>query len=115
MRYGSKFLMPLAFAALLSLGGCVADIETIETPGGDEPPVDGKVRIELLTPAADYATPATRAGKADEGAIGDSPWVLVFAGEGDDALSAHQQTPHYTTILPPLGEKMSLELQRFEY
>ncbi len=86
MRYGSKFLMPLAFAALLSLGGCVADIETIETPGGDEPPVDGKVRIELLTPAADYATPATRAGKADEGAIGDSPWVLVFAGEGDDAL-----------------------------
>ncbi len=41
--------------------------------------------------------------------------IIVETWAGDQALEAHQKTPHYTTILPPLGEKMSLELQRFEY
>jgi quinol monooxygenase YgiN len=41
--------------------------------------------------------------------------MIIETWAGDAALSAHQKTPHYTTILPPLGEKMSLDLQRFEY
>ena len=41
--------------------------------------------------------------------------IIVETWAGDEALSAHQQTPHYTTILPPLGDKMSLKLERFEY
>lgn len=85
MRYGSKFLMSFAVAAMLSFVGCVREIGAVEIPGGGDTP-GGKVRIELLTPAPHYATPATRAGKADEDAIGEIPWVLVFAGEDDAAV-----------------------------
>ena len=41
--------------------------------------------------------------------------IIVETWAGDEALSAHQLTEHYTTILPPLSEKMSLKLERFEY
>ncbi|MDR2911945.1 MAG: antibiotic biosynthesis monooxygenase [Alistipes sp.] len=41
--------------------------------------------------------------------------IIVETWAGDAALSAHQQTPHYTTILPPLGDKMTLKLERFDY
>jgi quinol monooxygenase YgiN len=41
--------------------------------------------------------------------------VIIETWAGDEALSAHQKTPHYTTILPPLGEKMTLSLERFEF
>lgn len=41
--------------------------------------------------------------------------IIVETWAGDAALEAHQKTTHYTTILPPLGEKMTLKLERFEY
>jgi quinol monooxygenase YgiN len=41
--------------------------------------------------------------------------IIVETWASDAVLSAHQQTPHYTTILPPLGEKMTLTLERFEF
>jgi quinol monooxygenase YgiN len=41
--------------------------------------------------------------------------IIVETWASDAALSAHQQTPHYTTILPPLGEKMTLTLERFDF
>ena len=40
--------------------------------------------------------------------------VIVETWASDAALEAHQKTPHYTTILPPLGEKMTLTIERFE-
>ena len=46
--------------------------------------------------------------------IAPTSLIIVETWAGDEALEAHQKTPHYTTILPPLAEKMSLELQRFE-
>lgn len=41
--------------------------------------------------------------------------IIVETWESDAALTAHQQTPHYTTILPPLRDKMSMKLERFDY
>jgi quinol monooxygenase YgiN len=41
--------------------------------------------------------------------------IIVETWESDAALEAHQKTPHYTTILPALSEKMTLTLERFEY
>ncbi len=41
---------------------------------------------------------------------------IVETWAGEDALSIHNESEHFTTILPPLMDgKMSLELERFEY
>lgn len=41
--------------------------------------------------------------------------VIVETWAGDAALEAHKLTPHYTTILPPLADKMQMKLERFEF
>lgn len=41
--------------------------------------------------------------------------MIIETWTGDDVLAAHEKTPHFTTILPALGEKMSIDIQRFEY
>jgi len=40
--------------------------------------------------------------------------IIVETWASDEALTAHQQTEHYTTILPALDGKMTLTLERFE-
>jgi quinol monooxygenase YgiN len=41
--------------------------------------------------------------------------IIIETWAGDEALAIHEKTPHFTTILPPLGEKMTLTAERFEF
>jgi quinol monooxygenase YgiN len=41
--------------------------------------------------------------------------LIVETWQSQAALDAHEQTPHYTTILPRLSDKMQLSLERFEF
>ncbi len=41
---------------------------------------------------------------------------IVETWAGDDALALHNESPHFTTILPPLMDgKMTLTVERFEF
>lgn len=41
---------------------------------------------------------------------------IVETWAGDEALEAHNASPHFTTILPPLMDgKMTLTVERFDY
>ena len=62
--------------------------------------------------------------RAEEGCIGydifqntiePTSLIIVETWADDAALTAHQSTPHYTTILPALGDKMTTRLERFGY
>lgn len=62
--------------------------------------------------------------RAEEGCIGYEIYqntirpdqlIIVETWADQAALDAHGQTPHYTTILPPLADKMSMTLERFEF
>lgn len=41
--------------------------------------------------------------------------IIVETWANQAALDAHQLTTHYTTILPPLRDKMTMTLERFEF
>jgi quinol monooxygenase YgiN len=41
--------------------------------------------------------------------------VIVETWVNDAVLTAHKQTPHYTSILPSLEGKMTLSLERLEF
>jgi quinol monooxygenase YgiN len=41
--------------------------------------------------------------------------IIVETWQSEAALSAHEQTPHFTTILPPLDGKMQMSIDRFEF
>lgn len=41
--------------------------------------------------------------------------IIVETWKDQASLDAHGQTPHYTTILPPLGDKMKMTLERFDF
>jgi quinol monooxygenase YgiN len=41
--------------------------------------------------------------------------MIVETWASEAALAAHQKTPHYQSILPALGKKMTSRLERFDY
>jgi quinol monooxygenase YgiN len=90
------------------------------------------IRLNVtVTVAAEYHTEVTEAlnllaaaSRAEEGCIGyeiyqntirPEQMLIVETWQDQAALDAHQQTTHYTTILPPLDGKMEMSLERFEF
>lgn len=69
--YIIKLLLNLL--VLMTLAGCSKVQSAIEQP-------KEKVEIRLYNQALDYSVPKTRAGAADENAVAELPWVLVFRG-----------------------------------
>lgn len=64
------------------------------------------------------------ASRAEDGCVGYEIYqstilperlIIVETWESQAALDAHGQTPHYTTILPPLKDKMAMTLERFDF
>jgi quinol monooxygenase YgiN len=62
--------------------------------------------------------------RAEEGCIGyeiyqntirPEQMIIVETWQNQAALDAHEQTPHFTTILPPLDGKMQMSIERFEF
>lgn len=41
--------------------------------------------------------------------------LIMETWQNQQVLDAHGQTPHYTTILPPLRDKMEMKLDRFDF
>ena len=87
------FGMAALAAAVLTMAACARE------EAGGIPPRPGdpgaKVRIEIHTDADSFARPVSKA-LADEDAVGDTPWVLVFTGTGDNAVFSEAVEAQYT-------------------
>jgi quinol monooxygenase YgiN len=68
-----------------------------------------------LLAAASRAEEGCRGYEIYQNTIRPEQMLIVETWQNQAALDAHQQTTHYTTILPPLADKMQMSLDRFEF
>lgn len=80
------------FIGLLSLlfQACTTGEELKE----NSPPSNNKIQFELYTKSSSYGLPITRAG-ANENALDQTPWVLVFTGSDGNATFAEAAKAEY--------------------
>lgn len=69
--------------------------ETDIPGGGKETPGSDLLQVELFTRAYNFSTPTTRASSADETGVGQTPWVLVFEGNNDNATFVEAAKAYY--------------------
>jgi quinol monooxygenase YgiN len=118
--------------AALAFAGCCGKTGRQETQAAAEQTETKMIRLNVfVTVAPEYLdevvaslnelAAASRAEKGCKGydifqnTVDPYSLIIVETWADDAALSAHQQTAHYTTILPPLADKMQLSLERFEF
>lgn len=82
----------LFIIGLLSLlfQGCTTGEELKD----NSPPSNTKIQFELFTKSSSYGLPVTRAG-ANENALDQTPWVLVFSGSNGNATFTEAAQAEY--------------------
>ncbi len=86
MKKTNLYRLLQALTAILMLLIYACTDETLIADSEEFPAVpEGMTTLELYTNAEEYQAPATRAGSANEGFIGSTPWILVYRGTDDTA------------------------------
>jgi quinol monooxygenase YgiN len=120
----------IAAAALIAASCCPKTDKTAEAQAPAQKQIEMiRLNVPVTTTAENLPVVVeglnalAAASRAEEGCVGYEIYqstveptrlMIVETWASDEALTAHQATEHYTTILPALEGKMSITLERFE-